>query len=303
MSDKPENPTAFADRTYDGAALLYDKEGSIFALDHEHEGRAYVRPMVLVIEREAGFDGTLHDETEDYEPAEYLVAVDRADLFEAPPIQVLDEEIVARQSRIGALKEDAARIVSKLKADRCAAERELEAAKRKLGDWMKSHRVMLDLGKLLDGEVLYPLSVEKNFYHKSPSVPRIPSMKGAQYLAISGGDFEKGQKWIVKRHGRDCHDAPFRFYDTEEERAAAIRTEFDEACDAFRKSPNFETARHTSSTTLHFGTLKSWIEAHPSLSMPSDIEELKAEHDKLAADERRAKLQAQLDEIDAEGGG
>lgn len=282
-------------------SILYDKAGVRFALDHEHEGRAYVRPMVLVVERETGYEGALHDETEEYEPAEYLVAVDRSELFDAPPIKALDEEIVAKQSHISALKADAARIVSKLRADRCTAERELESAKRQLDDWMKSHRVMLDLGKLLDGEVLFPLSVEENYYHKSRSIPRIPDMRNVKWLAISGGDFERGQKWTLKRRGRDLYDAPFRFYDSEEERAAAIRAEFEGACDAFRKAPNFETARYTSSTTLHYGTLQKWVEAHPFLAIPADIEEMKAEHDKRAAAAQRAKLQAELDELNAAG--
>jgi hypothetical protein len=47
--------------------------------------------------------------------------------------------------------------------------------------------------------------------------------------------------------------------------------------------------------------LQKWVEAHPFLAIPADIEEMKAEHDKRAAAAQRAKLQAELDELNAAG--
>jgi hypothetical protein len=97
----------------------------------------------------------------------------------------------------------------------------------------------------------------------------------------------------------DSHGSPFRFYDTEAERSAVIASEFDAACNQFRQRPNFDTTSHTTGTTLHYGTLTKWVDAHPALSIPDDIEALKAENDANLVDARRAKLAAELAKINA----
>src|SRR3546814_20439521 len=63
-------------------ATFYDKTGSAFRLDHEHNGTAYVRPMVKVF-TQYGYGDDVHED-EGVEPAAYLVAMDRAALFDAP---------------------------------------------------------------------------------------------------------------------------------------------------------------------------------------------------------------------------
>ncbi len=273
-------------------AQLYDKTGGVFVLDHEHEGTAYVRPMVKVF-TQYGYGDDVHED-ESVEPAAYLVAMDRAALFDAPPEAVVDADIAAKQSELNAMKAEAEKAVRDLKTAKAMAERELSSATRQLEYWMQKHRVMMDLGKLLDGQVLYPLSISKNHYHHGPSVPHIPSMRRASYLTLTSGNFEEGKKWACKQYASDNYGSEFQFFDTEEERLAVIRSEFGVACDRFRKNPNFETASYTTGTTLHYGTLLEWVSTHPALQIPDDIKAMKAAHDAALVEQRKAKLAAEL---------
>lgn len=276
---------------------LYDKAGSVFVLDHEHGGKAYVRPLVKVV-MQSGYGEDLHED-EDFEPAAYLVTMDRSDLFDAPPLAVINDEISAKKAELADLISGAKKSIRDLNIERDAAERGLRAAKSQLEKWMQTHRVMLDLGKLLDGQVLYPLSVRENHYHHGRDIPRIPTMRNAKYLAIDSGDFEKGQKWVCRRYGSDTHGSPFMFFDTEDERASVIQAEFDSACQSFRSKPSFDTTSHTTSTTLHYGTIIEWVATHPALSIPEDIAAMKAAHDAEEVEKRKAKLAAELAAMDA----
>lgn len=276
--------------------ILYDKTGAAFSLDHEHAGTAYVRPLVKVV-LQSGYSEVVHEE-EDFEPAEYLVAVDRSALFDAPPVALVNEDVAAKRAELEALRAEGAKAVRELNSERFAAERELSAAKAQLDKWMQGHRVMMDLGKLLDGEILYPLSVKENPYHHGRDIPRIITMKNAKYLAIDSGDFEKGQKWVCRRYSQDSYGTPFRFFDTEEERASVILAEFEATCQKFREKPNFDTTRHTGYTNLHYGTLMEWVETHPTLRIPDDIKAMKAKNDAALVEKRKAELAAQLASLD-----
>lgn len=276
---------------------LYDKTGAAFSLDHEIDGIAYVRPMVKVITQSADWgEGPIEDE--DHEPAAYLVALDRTELFDAPPVVAVNADIAAKQAELDALKAEAKKAERELREHRGQLERQLRDAQRQLDDWMATHRVMMELGKLLDGQVLYPLSVRENSYHHSREIPLIPEMRHAQYLSITSGDFEKGQKWVCKQYSTDSYGSPFRFYDTEEERSAVIMSEFEKACQAFRKAPNFDAKSYTAGTTLHYGTLMKWVTTHPSLSIPGDIKAMKAENDAALIAQRKATLAAELAAMD-----
>lgn len=277
---------------------LYDKAGTAFAFDHEANGKVYVRPMIRVVMQSTNYSGDDFHESEDFEPAPYLIAMDRADLFDAPPIKQVNADIEAVRATLKGIQADAAKEARRIRAERNAAENELRAAQRQLDEWMAKHRPMAELGKLLDGHVLYPLSVSKNHYHNGSDIPRIPNMKDTGRLEVFAGDFEKGQSWKSKSHMSDCYGSPFRFYDTEGERSAVIASEFSDTCILFRNHPDFDTTSHTSGTTLHYGTLTKWVEVHPALSIPEDIEAMKLENDARLYDARRAKLAAELAALD-----
>lgn len=280
-------------------AKLYDKTGAAFVFDHEYNGMAYVRPMVKIITQYGYGDDIQEDE--DVEPAAYLIEMDRAALFDAPPVVVLDEEIRAKTEELASLKADAKKAISELKSERSKAEYQLADAKRQLDEWMKIHRVMMDLGKLLDGQVLYPLGVSNNHYHSGRDIPRIPGMRHAAYLALTSGNFEDGKKWVCKQYASDSYGSPFEFFDTEEERAAVIRSEFEITCGKFRERPNFDTTSYSTTTTLHYGTLLEWVKTHPALSIPEDIKAMKADHEVELFKARKEKLAAELAAIEKEG--
>lgn len=273
------------------AIRLYDKSGAAFSLDHEHNGKAYVRPMVKAITQYN--DGGDVYEDERHEPAAYLVEMDRADLFDAPPIVALNADIVAKKEELAALNAEAKKAISELKSERARAEYLLADAKRKLEEWMKTHRGMMDLGKLLDGQILYPLSVSKNAYHGSRDIPRIVKMRDISGLRVECGDFEAGNPWKAKSYLSDHYHTSFQFFDTEEERAAVIRSEFEQTCRQFRERPNFSVDIYTT-TNLHYGTLLKWVETHPALSIPDDIKAMKAEHEAELVRAKKAKLAAEL---------
>ena len=277
---------------------LYDKAGTAFAPDHEANGKVYVRPMIRVVMQSTNYSGDDFHESEDFEPAPYLIAMDRADLFDAPPVSQVNADIAAARATLKSIQADAAKEARCLRAERDSAENELRTAQRQLAEWMTKHQPMIELGKLLDGKVLFPLSVAENRYHGGREIPSIPKMSEIGRLEVLSGNFEKGQAWKFKRHLSDHYGSPFRFYDTDAERSAVIAGEFDATCDQFRKHPNFDTTSHTSGTTLHYGTLTKWVECHPALSIPEDIEAMKLENDARLYDARRAKLAAELAALD-----
>lgn len=271
-------------------ATLYDKTGAAYSFDHEHDGTAYVRPLVKV-NFQTVYGDDVHEE-EGLEPAGYLVAMDRSDLFEYLPIAAINEDFAAKLSELDALKAEAKKAINELKSKRSAAEYELADAKRQLDQWMQTQKVMIDLGKLLDGKVLYPLSVSDNSYHGARNIPTIPSMSNAAYLSVTSGNFESGKQWTCKRYADDSYRTPFMFFDTDEERAAVILSEFEVTCAQFRMKPDFGMESY--STTLSYGLLLKWVQTHPALSIPDDIKEMKAAHDAALVEQRKAALAAEL---------
>ena len=276
--------------------LLYDKTGAAFSLDHEIDGTAYVRPMVKVF-TQYGYGDDVHEE-EGVEPAAYLVAMDRAALFDAPPVVALNDDIKAKTEELEAIKAEAKKAIQELASERSRLEFKLSDAKRQLDQWMKTHKGMIDLGKLLDGKVLYPLSVEENRYHGGRNIPNIPKMKDIRGLRVEGGDFEKGKEWRAKVYMSDHYGTSLQFFDTEEERAAVIMSEFEATCAHFRQKPDFTVDIYTT-TNLHYGTLLEWVKTHPSLSIPDDIKAMKAAHDAELVEQRKAKLAAELAAMEA----
>jgi len=271
-------------------ATLYDKTGAAFKLDHENDGKLYVRPLVKVI-IQTNYGESYHEE-EDFEPAEYLVSKAEDELFYAPPVEALDADIVAKKAELAEIKAQYSKEVSTLRGEKQKAEWELSSAKHQLEEWMKTHKGMIDLGKLLDGKVLYPVSVEENRYDGGYEIPHIPKMKEISGLRVESGDFEKGKEWRVKRYLSDSYHTSFQFFDTEEERDAAISSAFEATCTKFRSRPDFKTEGYSSNLT--YGRLLKWVEAHPALSIPDDIKEMKSANDVALVEQRKAKLAAEL---------
>lgn len=277
-------------------AKLYDKTGAVFSFDHEHNGVLYVRPMVKVV-MQVNYGDDFYEE-EDFEPAGYIVARSEDELFYAPPVEALNADIKAKTDELEALKAEAKKAINELMSERSADEYRLAEAKRQLDRWMQTHKGMIDLGKLLDGKILYPLSVDETSYHGGRSIPRIPKMKDIRGLRVEGGDFEKGKEWSARSWMSDGYNTDFQFFDTDEERAAVIQSEFDATCRRFREKPDFTIDIYTT-MNLNYGTLLKWVETHPALSIPEDIKAMKSANDAALVEQRKAALAAELASIEA----
>ena len=273
--------------------MLYDKSGAKFFFDHEHEGTVYVRPVITVFSVSCDDD---YQEEVGEEAADYIVARKRDELFDAPPVEVVDTEIKAKQAELNQLKSEAQRIKRESDAAIRKAELELNSAQRQLKDWMEEHKVMIDLGNLIEGKTLYPLTIFKSPYHATFEVPMIPETKNAGHLTLFDGDWESGKAWRCKRYSSDSYGSEFQFFDTEEERAAVISDAFASACEAFRKQPNFSEEGETYSK-LDFGTLQLWVKRYSYLAIPDDILAAKKDDESRKIAERREKLSAELASI------
>lgn len=269
--------------------MLYDRDGSVFELDHEIDGTAYLRPMVKVLVDVEG-------DTEDggYEPASYLVMRPRAELFDEPPHALMDQEVADRRGEIDRLVSEKSNLLRGIEQAKYASDREIKAAERQLDEWMTKHKVMIDLGKLLDGAELFPLTVKENPYHDEFKIPRIPDLKNAERLILKGGEWTGGKAWRLSKRGVDNYGEAFEFFNTEEERTAEITTQFEKACISFRRNTSFSEEGRTYGSRLDFGTLQRWVDTHPFLEIPVDITAMKAEDDAAKLEARRAKLAAEL---------
>ena len=270
---------------------LYDKSGGVFRVRHAVDDIVFANPAIILVDEETG------DEVgEDW--AEYLVERKRSELFDEPPTKLVNAEISEKLEQLRSLTAEICREKSAAENDLRKARSELESAKRELSGWMRKHKVMIDLGKLLDGKTLYPLTVRENSYHRGTDIPVIPSMMNASYLRLEGGNWETGKSWSCKDHSSDNYGASFQFFDSEEDRATVIRTQFSAACDLFRKKPDWEAASWTASTRMNWATMNEWVKRHPSLSIPDDILAMKADNDAAKVAAKKAALAAELSALD-----
>jgi hypothetical protein len=273
--------------------MLYDKSGAKFFFDHEHESTVYVRPVIKVFS--VSCDDDYQEEGE--EEADYIVTRKRDELFDAPPFEVVDTDIKAKQAELNQLKSEIQRIKRESDAAIRKSEFELNSARRQLKEWMAEHKVMMDIGKLIEGKTLYPLTIGESSYHCTFDVPRIPETENAGYLTLSGGDWESGKTWRCKRYSSDSYSSDFQFFDTEEERTAVISDAFASVCEAFRIQPNFSQEGGTYSTSLDFGTLQLWVKRYSYLTIPDDILAARKDDEAKKIAERKAKLSAELASI------
>lgn len=270
---------------------FYDKKGSVYMLDHMLGDKAYVRPMVKVIVQTTNYLGDDYDEFEEYEPASYLIEMNREDLFSSSPVQKIDEEISEKIKEFSTLKKEIASEMSALKAEKEATERELISAKRQLEDWQKKHRVIQDIGKLMDGVTLYPLSTPSETYISHSSYYNMPTIPNPMYwrkLVLLHGNFKAGQPWVYERTGfvDNSYGSPFLFFETEEERNAEIREQFKKACEKFVRSSNPDLRG--------YHDLVKWTKTYQFLVLPKEVEAIKVAEEQRTVQKKREELEAQL---------
>ena len=82
---------------------LYTREGREVVFDHEHEGVAYVRPLLTTYYQSTNHHGDDFDEVEETNPADHLEAIAMDDLFVRKPVEVLDAQVEERKAELNDL--------------------------------------------------------------------------------------------------------------------------------------------------------------------------------------------------------
>ncbi|QGH74951.1 hypothetical protein MAL1_00205 [Bacteriophage DSS3_MAL1] len=282
---------------FDKGQTLYTLDGTYVEFDHEHEGTAYVYPIQTVVIQCTTYHGDDFDELEDERVADHLIAVPMDKLTTDRPIPALDAEIIKKKEELDAIKAATARAAKEKEQAQRRIDMELADSQRRMDQWKEKHRVFDVLGRMLDGEDLFPLEEVKNPYHKSWAVPYIPEWKDVKVVTLKHGNMHNSSPWTVNRSYGDS-TYMVRFFDTEEERTARVSELFDTACEDFRKKPDYGTEGKTYTTRLDYGTLQRWREKHPHLSLPQDIVDAKVASDAAAKEAQKARLQQQLEALE-----
>lgn len=274
--------------------MLYDKAGNAYDWDHDVDVTSYVRPMIKTVVQSTNYHGDDFHEEEFTEPADYLIAMPRADLFDEPPVAKVHAEIAEARAKLADDINAAKAELKDIKVEARRAELELTRAKSQLDRWMAEHQVFMDLGRMLDGETLYPLHVQKSHYHDGRDVPLVPKWEDVDFMTVKFNNMAKENPWTIVRKRFDRYETPVRVFRSEAERDETVRNEFAETCDKFRAKPNFSDEGKTYSTRLDFGTLTRWVKHHPFLSIPDDIEAMKRDHEAEVRAKKKEKLAEQL---------
>ncbi|QJA43046.1 hypothetical protein [Phaeobacter phage MD18] len=282
---------------FDKGQTLYTLDGTFVEFDHAHGEIAFVYPIQTVVIQTSNYHGDDYDEHEDEQRADHLIAVPMHQLTTKRPIPVLDAEIAAKREELDTIKADAARAAKEKEKALRRIDMELADAQRRMDQWKEKHRVFDVLGRMLDGEDLFPLEEVQNPYTHSWAVPYIPEWKDVKVVTLKHGAMNNTSPWMVNRSYGDS-TYMVRFFDTEEERTARVSELFDTTCEDFRKKPDYGTEGKTYTTRLDYGTLQRWCEKHPHLSLPKDIVDAKVESDAAAKEAKKAHLQKQLEELE-----
>lgn len=268
--------------------VMYTKSGQMVEVWRVLEDTVLVHPMVKVIYQDD------YRQEEEYEPSDRLMRVAPHDLSETPPVDVIDQEILDKRQELADLK----RSFEAERAEALRAKAEMASAERQLEQWKSKHQHFIDLGRLLDGDPMFPLHSPDNHYHGGPSIPSIPKWRDVKFMCITPNVFRNEERWQIYQHS-DYSGCTLRFFYSEEEREAFVTTRFAEACDKFRKNPDFGTTSHTTTPTLHYGTLEKWCTEFPHLSIPDDVVSGKAEADAEKKKAETLALREKLRELDA----
>lgn len=267
---------------------LYTKSGQAVVVDARVGSTIYARPMMKVAYQIG------EDELEEVgEPSESISKFDVTELFKRPPVAIINEEIELATAKMESAHALLRKEQQELTREKISAEKELCAAQRTLEQWKKKHQVISDLGRLLDGEEIFPLCAVDRSYFSAPNIPYVPEMKLMDLLTLSGGDRE----WRLKSYSGS--EQKLRFFHSEQDRLNFISAQFDTVLSAFHKRPNYSDDGKTYSTTLDFGLLSRWVERHPHLAMPEDVIAGKKSHEDTQRSARAEKLKAELESLSA----
>jgi len=272
---------------------LYTPVGDPVEFSFLHDGNAYVHPIQTIICQSTNYSGDDYEEFEDERVSPSLIEVDPSALYIKPPIKKLDDEIAARRTELERLKSEYATTSRDVDRGIRVMQADMRTFKTDLERFRTEHKAIHDLGRMLDGQELFPLNVEINHYHKAHSVPMIPDWKDVKCLTIKHSRKANKDCWTIQRlHTDSYYDV--RFFDTEEERSECIFDAFVKTCEAFRKKPDYAQRGGTYTTSLDYGTLERWVTTHDGLVIPDDIVAGLEQYRRDAEARRKEKLLAEL---------
>lgn len=274
---------------FEKGKTYYLETGERVAFDHAHDATAYVRPILTVYHEDE------YERYEDEEVSGHLISVPMRKLLQKPPVHVLDMVISDKKKAIEEIEADKRKAISASREAIREVNAELAAAKADHERWMSEFSIFRDIGRVLDGNEIYPLHYRKSAYHRGHDVPIIPSLQRVNLLSVvaSGAQSEKPWTFTKKGGGLDYRIA-CRIFHSETERAEFIFGLFDDACSKFRENPNYSVEGKTYTTRLDFGTLERWCKVHEHLAIPEDICSGKAEADAEIKRQKVEKLKADL---------
>lgn len=277
---------------------LYMHDGTSVIFDHIVGEDAYVSPIITVMIQTMDYRGDDVNEEEDEEVAAHFIKVPLNKLTSVKPLNVLDAEIAEKRAVLDALKADTMQAIRDGNRAVRDVKQELVDATRTMDRWREKHQVFLDLGRMLDGETMFPLRMTKNPYHKASDVPVIPKLEDIRLMNIQYKNTKSECPWSVQsEHSSDSY-YQIKFFYSEEERQECITKRFTDVCGRFLKKPDYgmEGARYN--TGLDYGTLTLWVKKHPHLEIPADITAGKEAFDAEKAQAHRARLKAELDALE-----
>lgn len=278
--------------TFTTGDILYTSDGCKVEFHHDHDGQAYVYPILTVIHQSSNYAGDDYHEEEDEQLAEHLIAIKMEDLYKTRPISRIDADIAERRAVLADVNASISKAQRQAQSEVWKNSQVVENSKRDLEKWTKKHKPMQDLARFLEGEPMFPLNVPSHSYHRGPARPSIPKMDDVRVITLKK-DVKASWQAVSSR---DSY-TDFEVYYTEEERQKRVAELFEHVLGAFRKNPSYKMSGVTYSTDLDYGSITTWVTAFPYLAIPADIAEGKVAADAAAVEAQKADLKAKLDAL------
>lgn len=273
--------------------IRYTKDGEAVQIAYVLEDAVLAHPMQRVV-----YQDNFEEPYEEEEPADHLRSYNESELFEKPPVDVIDADLRSKREELEEVKRQISTASKDLRDELAKLKRDKEAAERDLDRWNTEHQHFIDLARLLDGKPMFPLHVAKSPYHNAWRTPYVPKWEDVKFICVTPNVYRGEERWRVVSQREASPDWTTRFFYSEADRNAFISDRFAELCEKFRGAPDFSLEGKTYGSRLDFGTLQGWCSRFPHLSIPEDIEAGKVQADEGVKAQKASKLRAELEALE-----
>lgn len=265
---------------------VYRKDGRIVEIDHIVGEMAYVRPLHTIHYQNYHED----DFSEVDAPAEYLIPVLVSHLLDEPPTETLTEEAAKAEKRLSELNEQ----IQEREDAALAAQVELAKRIKELKDFDQKHPNFRFISKLMNGQQFWALEVNT----LSRSIPKPVPANAPKLNCLILNRASKKLKWVSSKYHPDSN-LYIKFFDTESEMQEFVRSRFEKDLNNFWKTERSERfgSKYTGYGCVKFETLKEWVNEHPFLEIPSEIEDDRKIYLAEIREAKAAELRKQLAEL------